>query len=59
MKTKNLMFRVVITISSFLYFSRAEEWSFVFPYYFLFGGIEQSVDQPFVSTCIYLLTTPF
>lgn len=41
--------RVAFSVLVLLYSSSATEWSFNLPYYLLFGGIEESVDQPFVS----------
>lgn len=48
MNTKNTL-SILLVVSSFLCVSCAEEWSFNLPYYLLLGGIEESVDEPFVS----------
>lgn len=60
--TKTTFPGVFITIISVLCFYCAAEWSFNLPYYLLFGDIEDSVDQPFVSThceCIKSSRTEF
>lgn len=57
MKTKGT-FSVLLFISYLLYSSCAKDWNFYFPYYLLLGGIEHSIDQPFVSimdTCYCFL----